>query len=312
MKRKPLHLQLLVAVIIICSNFTGCCLFTVSDKPQDDYLEINLPQWPPSENTDRSWPELSRWKITIVKAEEEYTFYTAKSDSLSKTPTPSIIIRIERNKPCSILAQPLTLLPADSASPQKECAFFKPAGFIYPWYADKSTASWEQGFLADIMAKFFRDGKGGCIPSEDTEYIVSTFNWIKAQEVIEKKISESSDVTSDKCFYNPWLIEYNVILQNLSSSQFKQSLLNNTGCSSIPLSLIKEKRPDITSLTQNLIFSSFVIENSVIREKQQLTLRKNTPELFSLGQNLGILIDYKSLKNISLEFIYLPIYIEDI
>ena len=306
MKRNSLFLWCLVWGIILCFMcISGCRLFTGSEADREDSLEITLPQWPPSENDDLPWPALSRWKITIVNAEEERSFYTAKS-------TTTISVFTERNKPCSILVQPLTLLPETSGSPRKECSFFKPAGFIYPWKAELSTATWEQGFLANTMQKLFNEGKEQCLPPVDIEYLISTFNWKKAQEVIEKKISESMAAESGISFYNPWLIEYNTILQNLSVSQFKQSLLNNSGCSTIPLSVLREKKPEILTRSQNQILSSFVIENQSITKKQLLTVRKNTPELFSVGQNFGIIIEYKSLKNISLEFIYLPIYIEDI
>ena len=274
--------------------FNGCKALLNSGS-SEEFITINLPQWPPSDSPDLQWPELSKWKITIVCSESEKNYFTNSQ---------SIIVKTERNKPFCLLAQPIT----------GEYAFFKPAGFIYPWsYKNLNYASWEEGFLSDIMAKLFRDGIAACISSAETEYLVSTFNWKKAQETIEKKISTSKTEGAETTFYNPWLIDYRNLLENLSAGNFKQPLLNTSGCTTIPISKIQEKiTPGNNQQVFPQIFSSFVPENFTTNEKQTLSIRKKTPELFYIGNKRGILVEFKSLKNISLEFINLPIYIEDI
>lgn len=247
---------------------------------RSDSVTIELPQWPDS------LPPFSRWKILIVNSEEEYSFFT---------PDSSVRISVEKNKPFCLIAQPLTLLSDNS-----ESTFFKPAGFIYPWSAGLAKATWEEGFLSDVMAKFFRDGRAACTSPGETEYLAGIFNWKKAEVVIEKKIEESKAVGSEKSLFNPWFIDYNALLQNLSAGGFKQSLLNTPACATAPV-----------CRAQNY-YSSFVPENLSENENQQFTIRKNMPEVYQYQRDYGVLIEYKSLKNISLEFIFLPIYIEDI
>ena len=67
-----------------------------------------------------------------------------------------------------------------------------------------------------------------------------------------------------------------------------------------------------TSSQTSPILSSFIPENHFISSTNQITVKKNTPYLISTVKKYGIIVTFKSSKNISLAFIYLPIYIEDI
>ncbi len=266
-----------------------------------------LPSWPPEDSFSENYPQLSRWEITLTGADFQESFYT--KDKYTS-------IRIKKNRPFCMLAQPLTLLENG-----KECAYFKPAGFLYPWNPEGSnSASWEQGFLADIMTRFFRDAVENCMQSGDTAWVVSTFNWKKAQERIEKKISESKETTENPeekktSFYNPWLIPAAPILENISASQFKSSLLNMTACHSVSTEFLESKYISESNSVKTQILpllSSFIPENSSLSQSKQLTVRKGEQILISSGKKYGILITFQSSKKLSLAFIFLPIYIEDI
>ena len=78
------------------------------------------------------------------------------------------------------------------------------------------------------------------------------------------------------------------------------------------LSLSGANPMDAATLPSGLFFSTFIPENQFFAQKNQFTVLKNTPLLIGDGQKYGIFITYKTSKNISLEFIFLPIYIEDI
>ncbi len=295
------HFYIFTFIIILCC-LSGCSFSPKIEEEEE--ITINLPAWPPNDSFSEKYPELSRWEISISGINFQDSFYT--KDKITR-------IRVKKNSPFSLTAQPLTLLENG-----KECAYFKPAGFIYPWSSEKANdAKWEEGFLANIMSLFFRDAKESCMKGKDTAWIASTFNWKKAQETIDKKINESKEIAEDpeNKFYNPWLIPASPILENISVSQFKASLLNMTACYAVSTQTIESKiltEEASVDLQEQPLLSSFIPENSCLAQKKQFTVKKGEQILISSGKKYGILITFQSSKKLSLAFIFLPIYIEDI
>ena len=272
--------------------FSGCSLETSSAR---ETLEISLPQWPPQDDLKESYPPLSRWLIQISCADRQEKYFTEEK---------TIIVQTNKNHPFCITATPITLLQNGS-----ECSYFNPAGFIYPTGCEKTisadiSADWNQGFLAHTMQRLFKSGLEGTCPPQDLEYLISTFNWNKTQKTINEKISSSSEH-----FYNPWLLSQTKIIEGIVSQNFKSSLLNLTGTTTLDTNLILSRT--VSSETSYNLFSSFIPENNSIIQKKQFTLLKNTPILIADAKKYGLFINYKSLKNISVELIYLPIYIGD-
>ncbi len=274
------------SVLIITLFLPLCSCSQALDAAAEESICISLPSWPPQDALAESYPQLTRWHITIANAREEKSFYTSEN---------TVLIHTKKNRPFCLLAQPLTLL-----FDNKECAYFQPAGYLYPaenMLTSASCASWEQGFIAHIMKTVFSEGRAESLSPVEAEYLVSIFNWKKAQQSIEKKLSQD-----DKFFYNPWLIPQRPLLEGITTQSFKTSLLNTTGSVSLETSNL----PAISYL------STFIPENQFLAARNQITVIKNVPLLLGDGKKSGIFITYKSTKNISLEFIYLPIYIEDI
>ena len=257
------------------------------DEAIEESFEITLPHWPPEDSFSQNYPKLSRWHIQITDAESQTDFYTTEK---------SISVSAKKNRPFCITAQPLTLLYNGT-----ECAYFKPAGYLYPF--TESPINWEQGYLASIMENIFLQGKEECLPPVDIEYLICTFNWKKAQAKIDEKIS-----TSDAYSYNPWLVSQKQIAEGITSHGFKASYFNIKNCAAVTIPQLKELAgtPDL------LLLSSFIPENNFLLQKNQFTVVKNSPIIIGDGNKYGLFITYKSTKNISLEYIYLPIYIEDI
>ena len=282
------HVTCLRALLLgLCLSLLLSACSLASDSPAEETINLTLPCWPPQDSFSSSYPALSRWQIIIKSGKSEEDFYTTST---------SLSIPVKKNRPFCLLAQPITVLSDGS-----ESSFFKPAGFLYPTQIKpgqkENQISWEAGFLADVMKTYFNEGLAESLSPAEIEYLVSTFNWKKTQESIEKKISES-----DKFFYNPWLLSKAKILEGISALSFKASLLTASGCTGMESSL----------LPPGTFLSPFIPENNFIAQKNQFTVLKNTPVLFGDGHKYGIFITYKTSKNISLEFIYLPIYIEDI
>ncbi len=272
--------------IIFCLMFAACK--NMQNPLEEDSVCITLPSWPPKQDVADNYPSFSRWQVSIFSAEQQQSFYTYKD---------SITVNIKKNRPFCITAQPITLLQDGH-----ECAYFMPAGYMYP-FSSENEATWEQGYLAFTMSMIFKEAIDDCLSPVDIEYFISTFNWKKAQSSIETKIYSDSEL-----FYNPWLIPYSKLIESISSGNFKASVLNPTGSAPLELEFLN----NYIGKQSDLLLSSFIPENHTLNQKKQFTVMKNSPILIAVPNSFGLFINYKSSKNISLEFIYLPIYIEDI
>ena len=275
------NLFFIILTLSLCFTTPACRLST--DAPAEEEIVLSLPCWPPAS----SYPPLSRWLIQVTGAEFQNRFYTNGS---------SVSIRIKKNRPFCVTAQPVTRLQDGN-----ESIYFKPAGYFYP-SENKKEITWEKGYLAAIMQKMFNTCIEEYMPPVDIEYLVSTFNWKKAQDNIQKKIDSSATL-----FYNPWLIPESKILQAITSHSFKATLLNATGCAALPVTSLTEEAPEPA-----FFLSAFIPENFSLNHKNQFTVMKNSSIIIGDGCKYGYFVTYKTAKNISLEFIYLPIYIEDI
>ncbi len=270
-------------IIFISMILTLGCTYSAENLPaKKECIKIALPVWPPKDDFSECYPPLSRWKINIRGAEIQEAFYTKEE---------SVTVYTDKNRPFCLLAQPLIL--SDDA---RESDFFKPAGFIYS--SNKEAASWEEGFLASLMNKLFSDGIQNHIPTSETEYLISIFNWKKASQSMQKKVTDSP--------YNPWLLDSAKILEGINTQEFKSGFLNMQGVMEIEVELP--------------LLSSYIPENSRFCKNGQFLIKKDNLSLFyicndnknEITSGLGLIINCQNTKKVSLEFIFLPIYIEDI
>ncbi len=248
---------------------------------------VQLPQWPPCDAYQSAYPELSRWVISTSLGE---TFSTVDG---------TINLTVPKNLPMAITARPIT--KSGTAKESYESAFFKPAGLIYPYR--KVYLTWEGGFLADIMLRLCQSKKETGITDEHIQDFLCSFNWKKAQESIDSKITKalSRDEGDNQKFYNPWLCDCPTLLTNLSFAEFKTSFLNNSGC------LTLELAPDF----EGTVLSAFVLENAFIAAKKTLLIQADCPTLFYTAKDYGIIMQGDSIKNLSLSRCKMPIFIED-
>ena len=270
--------QALPVIFLLAMLFASCTLFDAN--ADEESISISLPDWPPHSQLEvpADYPSLSRWKITLAKSDGTSVFYTTQNDTIE--------ITIQKNCPFSIQAQPITLLQNGS-----ECIYFHPAGFIYP-SSSQNKASWEQGFTAFLMEGLYKNcSQNGFSQGQAARY-VSTFNW-------QKMISVSQEKS------NPWLCDSGLIIKNLSEETFRASLLTPSSCYQLSLQKIYEK-------TGLVVLSPYIPENQKITQNGQITIKKDFPMLLSDVKEFGIFITYLSAKNIHIEYIYIPIYKEEI
>lgn len=286
LKGRKIQLPLKPALVILLLQtlFLSCRLF--SEAAEQETLSISLPSWPPA---SCDYPPLSRWKITLAKCDETTSFYAEAGDTIKVT--------VSRNSPFSLQAQPLTLLNNGC-----ECLYFHPAGFIYP-SSSKRQAVWEEGYAACLMEGLYKSiYQNGFSGSEAARY-VSSFNWQKMLSLLREKIEAGS--LEDEKSYNPWLCDTGKIIKNLSEESFRASLLSPSAC----YQLSTEKLSQDFNLSP---LSPFIPENSSLWQKKEITIKKGSPLLLSDAKEFGLFITYLSAKNVQIEYIYIPIYKEEI
>lgn len=165
------------------------------------------------------------------------------------------------------------------ARPITQNNFFKSAGTIYPY---SKSISWSGGYAASLY--------------KTAGQAADNFNWEKLMQTLEEKALDQ------EAFYNPWLLDTQEILEGIAYHNFTATKLkqNQTFCLELDFEVL----------------SSYVPENDFMRtsEKPYVTVKKDILQLFALPQSSAycLLISASSAKNISLEFISMPIYIEEI
>ena len=274
--------KFIIIFFTITGLFTNCRLF--DEKADVETISLSLPNWPPSPD----YPPLSRWKITLSKSDERLIFY-ANTDEILK-------ITLQKNCPFSLQAHPITLLQDGI-----ECSYFYPAGFVYP-VSGKNQACWEEGFTAFIMDGLYKNCKNNGFSNSQAARYVSTFNWKKMNSSICEKISAS--INNETKFYNPWLCDSAKIIENLSNESFRTSLLSPAATYQLSTESIIQEKPRI--------FSPFIPENPILQKSGQITIKKDSPMLLSDLKEFGLFITYLSAKNVQIEYIYIPIYKEEI
>ena len=199
-----------------------------------------------------------------------------REQSLSLPPdAKSFTLHLKKNEPFYVCASPLTC----------SNGFFKCAGTIYPY---SKAVTWSGGYAAVTM-KTLKAASG-------QSYLLR-FNWERFINVLEQK-QQNQTVT-----YNPWLLDSSEVLQSIAYHNFTAAKLNTSGTLAIELDFP--------------VFSSYVPENQVqSTEKQtQINIKKGIPQLFMLNDNTcktGVIICGTSLKNLSMDFISMPIFTEGI
>lgn len=299
---------ILTSALLLPVFLTGCKSFLPDSTEKE--ITVKLPDWPPDDSFTSNYPQLSRWKITLANADNTTSFFTT-SKTLSLT--------VDKNQPFCILAQPLTFLDQNLYPEKSESDYFKPAGFLYP-YMEKventqnqtsNQITWEQGFLAYQMIKIISGKIETGVSESHTNSFLSSFNWKKAQETIENKISasqlqEQTEVSKETtAVFNPWLIDSYKLLDNLCYGNFKSSFLNITGTYTYELNKLFPNG-------ELSVLSSFIPENKTLAQNPHILLQKNSDNFLSNAKNKAVIINCYSAKKVSLVFIFMPIFIEDI
>lgn len=293
-----------------------------------------------------SYPELAKWIIRIrgEELDEKMEVFADRLDGsesntvglnentcdISTTPF-SISLEVAKNKPLSITATPITLNKNN-----QPVEFFKCAGAIYPqnyevvknkgkfWQGKMGNVqmTWEKGFSAQLMQTLYDSAAQSSYDEQMIQDFIARFNWKKLQQYIQAQIDSFEDnmqaemniqtnantqATSLPLFYNPWLLDMQTVLEKIAMQGFTATALNLK--SSFQISLNDKLHRDNSELIA--VMSSFVPENQIIQKYGTISLAKDKASLFSLDNLYGLIFTGTSAKNVSIEYVFLPIFIND-
>lgn len=304
MEKNKFYLLINLLISLICESiFFAGCKYNVFMLETDETVLFELPEWPPVRykgaggmEEESPYPDLSRWLIEIVSTDLCESFYMENNvDNQLK-------ITVQKNTPVAISARPITL-----NSSGEEISFFKPAGAIYPY--DDCILTWNGGFPVYIFQTLYKSRRETGVSAEHMEEFINQFNWKKFEKTLAQKENSAVNMFEQAepkaVFYNPWQLDVYMLLDNLSFGSFKANLLNTKNVVSLP-------QKDLQLSACDLIFSSYIPENNVLWKYGEISLKKNVLSLLNVNGEFGAIIKYSSPKNISLEYVFMPIYLEEI
>ena len=275
---------------------------------EEDYVHFILPAWPPEYGEQSLYPELTGWLITTNEVRNQ----------LVEASVQEIELTVNKNKPFYVIAQPVTKVAQSQAYEQSQLAsqaqntFFHCAGGIYPYCYERSgktgtvNVTWEQGFSAYLMDSMFLVAANFYAQNESQksayETYITSFNWKKLVNTIQSKTSIISDVEAQEVFYNPWHTDLPAIKQGIAYKNFSATLLNQKNCFSVVL--------EGYGLNKGVL-SSYIPENEMIHNFSRFSLKKDEDNYFSVNNQYQMIIRGSSAKNLSIEYIFLPIIIEE-
>ncbi|MBO4858309.1 MAG: hypothetical protein J5527_07330 [Treponema sp.] len=300
MKYKNLQNPIVLAVILLALILAICSCQNNSSFSESSFLKENvsfiLPVWPPEYGEQSLYPELTGWLITTNEVRNQ-----AVEASVHE-----IELTVNKNKPFYVIAQPVT------KSTQGQNCFFHCAGGIYPYSYERSGKTgtvnviWEQGFSAYLMDSMFLSANSICGQDESQisacENYITSFNWKKLVTTIQSKTTIDPNVEEQEVFYNPWHTDLSAIKQGIAYKDFSATLLNQKNCFSVVLQDYG---------TNESVLSSYIPENEMIHNFSQFSLKKNEENYFSVNNQYQMIIRGSSAKNLSIEYIFLPIIIEE-
>lgn len=234
------------------------------------------------------------WEIKTCNGFVTQSFTTTAS---------SFTLELKKNQPFSIQAYPITQLQNMNL-----VSFYKPAGTVYPFDFDPTSKSqsltWEGGYAANIFNIIASSCQVQGYSQSEAQSFLSRFNWTKLMKLLEQQTLQSfEDIQKSPSarFYNPWLLDSTKILENLSAHTFSSTCLDNVNLFTVSSQNIAES-----------IQSSYVPQNYVINTAGYITLKKNTPQLLLEDNFIGIYVSGTTAKNLSLQWIYMPIIKEEL
>ena len=295
---KYLSFQMIICILCLllmsCENSGFPDFLFFEDKTS---VCIKLPSWPPVDGgIGAAYPKLSFWIVEVHTPSFTGQYECSSAESLT--------FEVLKNEPLCVTATPVCF-----NSDGKKVLFFKCAGTVYPFSVHNQfenhnqnavygknnhfELTWKNGFTAYLVQSLFRNGKKLSYTAFELRDYISRFNWDKLINYIEEKQSDENH------FYNPWLCDLKEVLNGIAFGSFKANLLNMKNVFTIDAG------------ENNEILSSYVPENKNIQKKSEILIKKSEVNVFSDYNLNGIIIKGDSVQGLAIEYISLPLYIEE-
>lgn len=300
---------------LICAGLISC-QHDMVNLPDSEQVYFELPMWPPivyktdAENeaeveseaeTETSnplqisspYPELSRWQITVTCGEFQEQFFATET---------LFAFTIKKNEPFCVSAKPITL-----TTDGQETSFFMPCGAIYPydWNTENPIQlTWEGGFESYIFETLFNSKKETGVTTKHMIQFLKSFNWQKFGNSLREKQTDAES-KSENNFYNPWLLDTYQLMDNLSYGTFKASFLNMKNITSLSISKLEP-------YSQENLLCQYIPENKNLWKTGQIYVKKGRLQYFSCNTDFAVIILYSSSKKMSLDYVFMPIFKEEI
>ena len=270
---------------------SSCSVYEYLSDMKHEKLEVILPDWP------QALPELEAWYVKIMPADS-----SGQIDFTLSPDQKNFIQQVEKNQPLSICAFPVTKKIKNYGTGD---FYFKCAGIIYPCECTEikpgftqTNLTWSGGYASWIMNTLITGAANSGYSKVSIKEYVSQYNWNRLLKSLQQK--EEDALEDEQTFYNPWLLDSQQLLEGISYQNFTATKLNPSGIFSVKLDFA--------------VLSPYVPENLNKTGTTCVSIRKNIVNLFVLADekecNYGILISGVSEKNVSLDFISMPINIE--
>lgn len=244
---------------------SSCSLAAHLQSYEYESVTFTLPQWP------EELPRLQGWNISGNSGRDK--------NSPQKLTLPpgqkNFTLRLKKNEPFYVFASPMTQVQG----------FFKDAGTIYPY---SKSLSWPAGYAARVMET---------LKSAAPQSYLLNFNWERFITSLEEKQQKAPGD------FNPWLLEWQPLLESIALHNFTATKLNTSSTLSLQLELP--------------LISSYVPQNAALKAGPpvQIILKKGSPNLFMLADGSckkAVIICASSVKNLSIDLVSMPIFTEGI
>ncbi|MCR4953264.1 MAG: hypothetical protein K6A43_04235 [Treponema sp.] len=302
--------------------FSSCSSLTAE---REENVLVKLPVFEQTESDSFVFPKVSRWYVKIEGECCSDAFFVNGSE---------FYVSLKKNRLTGITAYPLTRVRdceyvcnecnfengrdfVATGNVEKEVTFFCCTGAIVPYCVTNENGfleiplTWEDGFCAHVLQRVYL---GTSCKRTDAADHVEKFNWKKMLETVRTKIetSERNFENIAETFYNPWLLDLDVIIQKIADGSFNASCLGIKGVFSVDCTA-NEVLKDFVGIDENhsagsFLVSAFVPENSIIQKYGRVSLKKDVVNLFMTDCSKGVLLCGNKEKNLSAKSVYLPIF----
>jgi hypothetical protein len=218
---------------------------------------------------------LPAWSQKIILDYWQIRWCCADGIKIKEIPpgTEKFSLMLPENLAAAVIVQPVT---------KNYAAFFRPAGCIYP---ENTVSTWTDGFAATILYRLLSADSGNL---SARAYSFSRFNWTRFLAEIRQKEKESvarleaaaentvdETTVGQKTFYNPWNLNAEKILSEITAKTFTVYDLNLSAreICSIP---VTELFSGINAT--DAVISTYLPENTIVKKYDIITLRKPTRE----------------------------------